>query len=239
MNRQDHYRLEYGRMKPGWRHSLYIFRDVVDCHTAPGARILDIGCGHADFLAPIYAKTAHVAGCDPDHTALRLNATIALRAAGLADDLPYRDGAFDAAILVFVLEHLDQPERVFREVRRVLRPGGRAIFLTPNAWNYTTWLIRAVPYGLRDVLARKLHGRQERDTYPVRYRFNTVRRIDRVLSGIGFRKVEVILHGDPTYVGLNRALFKAACAVERLLDRPALQGGRVHIIGAYERSPEC
>ena len=236
MNRQEHFRQEYGRIKPGWRHSLFVFRDVVDRHTAPGAHILDIGCGHADFLQPIYAKTRHVVGCDPDHAALRLNTTLAARATGLADDLPFADARFDAAVMVFVLEHLEQPARAFREIHRVLKPGGKAIFLTPNAWNYNTWLIRAVPHRLRDFLARALHGRQEHDTYPVRYRINTVRRIERTLAPIGFRPVELIFHGDPTYISFNRPLFAVARTIERLLDQPAFQRGRVHLIGVYERT---
>ncbi len=239
MGVQEHFRREYARRKPGWQHSLFVFRKLVDRHTAPGARILDIGCGHADFLQPIYAKTPHVTGCDPDAGALRLNTTIANRAAGLADDLPFADGQFDAAVLVFVLEHLERPDRAFREIHRVLTPGGKVIFLTPNAWNYNTWLIRATPHRLRDWLARRLHGRQAGDTYPVRYRINTARRIEQVLTPIGFRRAELILHGDPTYLGVNRPLFAVACAIERLLDWPALQSARVHILAAYEKAIDC
>jgi len=239
MGVQEHFRREYARRKPGWQHSLFVFRELVDRHTAPGARILDIGCGHADFLQPIYAKTPHVTGCDPDAGALRLNTTIANRIAGLADDLPFADGQFDAAVLVFVLEHLERPDRAFREIHRVLKPGGKVIFLTPNAWNYNTWVIRATPHRLRDWLARRLHGRQAGDTYPVRYRVNTARRIEQVLTPIGFCRAELILHGDPTYLGVNRPLFTVACAIERLLDWPALQSARVHILAAYEKAIDC
>ncbi|MCS7062073.1 MAG: methyltransferase domain-containing protein [Anaerolineae bacterium] len=236
MSIQEHFRREYARRKPGWRHSLFIFQELVDRHVQPGAHLLDIGCGHADFLRPIYTKTPHVVGCDPDHAALMLNGTIGLRVAGLAEHLPFTDEQFDAAVLVFVLEHLRQPARAFGEIQRVLKPGGKVIFLTPNAWNYATWFIRAVPHRMRDRLAQWLHGRQPGDTYPVQYRINTVRRIEQVLSRVGFRRVELLLHGDPTYLGVNRPLFALACAIERVLEWPALQGARVHILGAYEKA---
>jgi SAM-dependent methyltransferase len=235
-NRQEYYRQRYAALKPGWRHSLFVFRDVVDRYLAPGASALDIGCGHADFLAPVYARTPNGVGLDPDKRALDRNTTLLRRVAGLADALPFADGSFDVALSVWLLEHLARPAHTFREIHRVLRPGGHAIFLTPNAWNYNTWIIRLMPHALHDLLNRKLHGRQERDTYPVRYRFNTLGTIDRTLIAIGFTRAEVIFHGDPTYIGVNPALFRLACLVERALDTPALQRTRVHLIGVYQKT---
>jgi SAM-dependent methyltransferase len=237
MNRQEFYRQQYALRRPGWRHSLYIFRDVMDRYVRPGSHVLDIGCGHADFLAPVYARTQFTFGLDPDKLALDKNTTVQMRVAGLADTLPFCDESFDAVTSVWLCEHLADPEGAFREMRRVLKPGGHVVFLTPNAWNYNTWLIRLTPHALHDLLARKLHGRQEHDTYPVRYRFNTNSTIERILNHIGFRRTEVIFHGDPTYISFNRPLFDIACVVERLLDRPALQPARVHLIGVYQKRP--
>lgn len=237
MNRQEYYRQQYGRRKPGWRHSLFIFRDVMDRYVFPAARVLDIGCGHADFLAPTYRRAPFTLGLDPDTHALGKNTTVSHRAAGLAGALPFGGGVFDVVTSVWLCEHLDDPVRAFREMCRVLKPGGHVIFLTPNAWNYNTWLIRLTPHALHDLLSRKLHGRQSRDTYPVRYRFNTARTIDRALGAIGFRRAELIFHGDPTYISFNRPLFELASAVERLLDSPALQPARVHLIGVYQKNP--
>ena len=46
--------------------------------------------------------------------------------------LPFRDEMFDIAISSHVAEHLTQPERVFGELSRVLKPGGRLLILTPT-----------------------------------------------------------------------------------------------------------
>jgi SAM-dependent methyltransferase len=46
-------------------------------------------------------------------------------------DMPYADGAFDAVLCNHVLEHVDDDRLAMREIRRVLRPGGWAILMTP------------------------------------------------------------------------------------------------------------
>ena len=54
------------------------------------------------------ARTPHVYGLDLDHAALRRNATIAGRAVGAGEVLPFADGSFDLVKLAWVLEHLDE-----------------------------------------------------------------------------------------------------------------------------------
>lgn len=46
-----------------------------------------------------------------------------------AEDLPFEDGSFDTAVSTLVLCGVDDQPRALRELRRVLRPGGRLLFL--------------------------------------------------------------------------------------------------------------
>lgn len=58
----------------------------------------------------------------------------AIRTRGVGADaraLPYRDAAFDSVISIYNLEHIDDLQGVFREVRRVLKPGGRFLIALP------------------------------------------------------------------------------------------------------------
>ena len=73
-------------------------------------------------------------GIDPDPAALRRARRKAARRnlpiryeQGFAGELPLPDATFDRVLSAFMLHHLDAEERLraFREVRRVLRPGGR------------------------------------------------------------------------------------------------------------------
>ena len=232
MERQERYRAAYRRRAPGWRDSLDLYREQVAEAAVGGFRVLDLGCGHADLLAPILVGVPHTVGLDPDGRALARNGTIRHRVRGTGERLPFRDGAFDVVAAAWVVEHLADPGGVADEVRRVLRPGGRFVFLTPNARNPTVWLIRAVPNRLHDPLTRRLYGRQEDDTYPVRYRMNTPQAVDRILLPRGFGRVRLFLNGDPSYLSFDPTTFRAACALEALIGWVA-PSARVHMIGVY------
>lgn len=138
-------------------------------------------------------------------------------------------------LAAWLFEHLDRPRRAFREMYRVLRPGGRLIFLTPNAWNYNTWPIRLIPNALHPPLVEALYGRPHEETGPTRYRANTLAALDSLLLPIGFRCSQLILNGDPTYIAFNRALFRLAVVLEHALDWKPLNFARVHLIGVYEK----
>ncbi|WP_141576700.1 class I SAM-dependent methyltransferase [Actinomadura sp. WMMA1423] len=56
---------------------------------------------------------------------------------GSADDLPLEDGSMDALYSCWLLEHLTDPVPALREARRVLRPGGYALFVVPSVRSLT------------------------------------------------------------------------------------------------------
>lgn len=89
----------------------------------PGRRYLDLGCGQGQGGAVVAAAGATVVGCDVSAALLRQAA--GLRVRGRLPDLGWaRDGVFEGAFAVLVIEHLPSVDRLFAEVRRVVRPGG-------------------------------------------------------------------------------------------------------------------
>ncbi|NOS66790.1 MAG: class I SAM-dependent methyltransferase [Candidatus Peribacteraceae bacterium] len=237
MNRQEQWRQRYKELHPEWNSSPIPYKDLIGQHVGADTRILDIGCGHTDFLKEIYDRTPHSYGIDPDAETLKKNVTIKHTSVADAESLLFENNFFDVVVLAWVLEHLEDPGKVFSEVHRVLKPGGVVIFLTPNAWNYNVWIIRAIPNAFHDFFTRRLYNRQEHDTFPTRYRINSMNRVEKLLTKIGFEKKQIILNGDPTYIGLNAPLFWFACLIERMLDIPRLQKMRVHLIGCYRKTP--
>jgi ubiquinone/menaquinone biosynthesis C-methylase UbiE len=235
LNRQEFYRQVYQRLSPGWKESLVRYCEVISAHTRPETRILDIGCGHANFLAAVYARTPHTYGIDPDAEALKKNTIIHHTVVGMAEHLPFADDSFDLIVAAWVFEHVEHPEQVCQEIYRALKPGGRFIFLTPNSWNYNVWMIRLVPHCFHEFFTRRLYQRQEHDTFRVRYKINSPRKIARQLVPLGFKEEQVMLNGDPSYISFNTVLFSFARLLERLYDTRLLQQARVHIIGVYQK----
>jgi SAM-dependent methyltransferase len=235
-DRQVRVRDEYRRRNPEWVDSVRRYRALIEEASSPGARLLDLGCGrnglHGDDLS--CAPDAVVFGVDPDPEALAANRVIPHRVVASGEELPFASGTFDVVASAWVLEHLDHPGLVFSEVRRVLVTGGRFVFLTPNAWNYNAWMIRAIPHRWHAGLTQRLYGRGEGDAYPVRYRANSGTRLHRLLNAAGFERAQLGYNADPSYIAFNRPLLELSFGIERILAAPRLQKAQVHILGVAE-----
>ncbi len=108
---------------------------------APGARLLDVGCGGGLLANPLAAAGWRVKGLDlslPSLEAARSRSSGATFARGDALALDEDDASYDAVLLMDVLEHLEDPARAVAKAARVLRPGGLLFFhtfnRTPEAW---------------------------------------------------------------------------------------------------------
>jgi arsenite methyltransferase len=126
----------------------------------PGERVLDIGSGPGFLVASLadaVGASGAVYGLDPSAP---MNAVardvIGTRPWARIDDgdaleLPYADGAFDAAVSTQVYEYVADIPRALSELRRVLRLGGRALVLDTD-WDSVVWH-SSDPERMRRVLA--------------------------------------------------------------------------------------
>jgi SAM-dependent methyltransferase len=89
--------------------------------------LLDIGCGTKPYRRHLSAR--HYIGID-----LPTYGPQAADVFGTALQLPFRDASYDAVLCTEVLEHVPNPGRLFREITRLLRPGGVLILTTPQTW---------------------------------------------------------------------------------------------------------
>jgi SAM-dependent methyltransferase len=91
-------------------------------------RVLDLGCGVGHSFAELAPRETVGVDVDPGALAGQERETV------VADmrRLPFADASFSSVISVHSIEHVPDPERALREVARVLTPGGRAVFVTPN-----------------------------------------------------------------------------------------------------------
>lgn len=234
LNSQNAYRDRYSRLRPGWLPSGDQLEAIVRGYVTHDSNVLDLGCGRGGVAEVIWRDVHLAAGIDPDMASLTGHRATGMPVVrGVAGDLPFASDSFDVVVSVWVLEHLVDPLGAFIEVRRVLRPGGHFIFLTPNLRNplmVMNRLGKALP-GLQRRVVPRVYGRDEADTFPVRYRANTERDIKSYAQASGLRVHELRVVSDPTYLAMNGILFNASVMSERVM--PKAWG--VHLLGDLTR----
>jgi len=180
------------------------------------ARILDVGCGTGANLLML-ANYGEAEGVDVSEEALAFCRARGLDKVrlGAAEELPYEDGTFDLVTAFDVVEHMDDDLAGLKEMRRVLRPGGRALLFVP-AFMFL--------WGLQDDVS---HHRR-------RYRLPELRR---VLEQAGF-EVERSTYANITFFApilLGRQLMRLTGITtesENSINVPALNGLFGAILGA-------
>ncbi|MCE0761784.1 class I SAM-dependent methyltransferase [Pseudonocardia kujensis] len=113
-----------------WHGAPGYFRDITR-HFPSSTRLLDLGCGAA-WLGEHYEDYT---GLDASGDAVEAAAErgITVIQGSVEERLPFEDATFDGVIAKDLLEHVERPGEVVREINRVLRPGGRVFASSPDA----------------------------------------------------------------------------------------------------------
>lgn len=112
-----------------------------------GKTVLEYGCGTGSYAFELAARGASVTGIDISETAIEVARARAAATGnpafelGNAEALAFPDQSFDLVCGTSIIHHLDV-ERAVTELRRVLKPGGRAVFYEPVAYNPAVNLYR-------------------------------------------------------------------------------------------------
>jgi len=170
-------------------------RITVEEAVRAGDRVLDACCGTGDLaIAARRHGAGEVVGLDFSERMLeraRLKEPAIEWLQGDALALPFADGSFDAATVGFGIRNVDDLEAGLRELRRVLRPGGRLAILeitTPRgllAPFYRVWFDRVVP-----LLGHVLPGGAAYTYLPASVRrFPPPEQLSRLLAENGFGEV--------------------------------------------------
>jgi SAM-dependent methyltransferase len=191
-------------------------KDICDRMKDRKARILDVGCGTGANLL-LLSQYGDAEGVDISEDALSFCRERGLKQVklGAAEQLPYDDASFDLVTALDVVEHLDDDVAGLKEIRRVLRPGGRALLFVP------TFMFL---WGVQDDVSN--HRR--------RYRLPEFKR---VLNEAGF-EVERATYANITFFApilLMRKLMRLTgikTKSENSINVPALNGVLGRILGA-------
>jgi SAM-dependent methyltransferase len=196
-----------------------LFRDQVRDVLQPHFDLLDLGAGNGRLEQMDFrGDAARIVGIDLDPGIAR-NVHLDHAILGDAKDLPFADRSFDAIVSDNVLEHLPDPFETFREVARVLKPGGYALFKTPNRRHYVPLMSRVTPHKLHQWFVA-LRGRDRSDTFPTVYRANTPDVIKRLSESAGL-KIErfELIEGRPEYGRVAWPLYLLGALYERAVNR--------------------
>jgi SAM-dependent methyltransferase len=117
-------------LDPLWIAKRSLRRTLVRVAPAARGRLLDVGCGRKPYRDLFTAVTAYV-GIERPGTLSR-STVVDAWADALA--LPFPAASFDTVLCNEVLEHVPEPQRLFAEAARVLRPGGALVLSTPQVW---------------------------------------------------------------------------------------------------------
>tara|TARA_A100001035_G_C27787074_1_gene505020 strand:- start:4485 stop:5180 length:696 start_codon:yes stop_codon:yes gene_type:complete len=98
-------------------------------------RLLDLGCGRGEFLNSFIKSGFEGYGIDQSDIAKKHCPDAKIVVGDLEEILPFEDSFFDVVYSKSLVEHFYYPEKILREVYRILKPGGIIITMTPN-WKY-------------------------------------------------------------------------------------------------------
>ena len=93
-------------------------------------KILDLGCGSGWFVDFLRKKGYNCFGCDINLRGRKPNKFFKK---GSAYKMPFKDNSFDCIVSMEVLEHVDTSS--YKEIKRVLKKGGKLIVTTPYPWS--------------------------------------------------------------------------------------------------------
>jgi SAM-dependent methyltransferase len=157
---------------------------LVDFDGYRGRSVLDVGCGAGVDLARFARGGADVTGVDVAQSAVELARTN-FEQQGLrgrfevanGEALPFADGTFDLVFAHGVVQYTADPQRLVDECRRVLKPGGKAVF---QVYNRVSWL---------NALSKLMKVGLEHEDAPVLLKFS-IGEFRRLLRG--FREVKIV-----------------------------------------------
>lgn len=134
-------------------------RHLLDCWPlAEDGAVLEIGAGTGIYTALIASQIARpLVAMDSSINMLRqgqkrFEKKGARRVCGSAEILPFNDDSFDTVVAIATLHHLEDPDRAFGEIARILKPGGRFLAIEPNSLNPVNLVLGLCRRGERGML---------------------------------------------------------------------------------------
>ena len=196
----------------------YLFRSRILKYLTKNSVILDVGAGAGIVEAMNFkGQVKRICGVDLDPRIVK-NEKLDEGVIANADNIPYEDNTFDVVFADNVMEHLFDPEPVFLEIQRVLKPEGLLLFKTPNRSHYMPFIARLTPHRFHQFV-NKIRGRNIEDTFSTYYKANSFRQVCQLAKKTGFvsEKIDRI-EGRPEYLRMTMITYLFGVIYERIVN---------------------
>ena len=200
------------------------------------AAVLDAGCGYnAEVLLRLRNGRRRLVGVSLEDR-FEVEPPIRIARANL-EAIPMRDASFDLVTLRFVCEHLERPVEVFKEVRRILRDGGRAVLITPSFYYYPSLVAALVPYRLHRFFVTLAFGKSAYANFPTTYRMNTISDL-RALAKAADLELDTLepVRDYPSYLMFSPLLLRIGMAYERLVTRLRIRSLHACFLATFRKA---
>ncbi len=202
---------------PGYKSPFVQFNGLARKYTNKDALIFHAGCG-SDISIGLKQATKNVIGMDREIW-IKNNSDLGLAILGdLSINLPFDSESFNFVLARWVLEHLEEPGEFFCEAARVLKPGGYLLVLTPNLWNYATFITRMSPFGFQKWFIKQILHQEPDEVFKTYYCANTRKRLRSLAKGAGLRETQLLMiEGSPNLLGFSPITFLIGVLYERIV----------------------
>lgn len=200
--------------------------------------MLDAGCGSGDYWKGRESRFLgrKVVGIDISRRSVGENIIISIGAEGNLSQIPLKSESVELIICRSVFEHLTEPEKVWSEFARVLKPGGSVIISTQNKYHPVMFLSYIFPSSVRIIL-KKMFIKMSLDegTYPTHYKCNTKKAFRKMSGNAGFVEEDYIQHTHGHGYWKSAILRKTLGFMEKILSMKSMFTFRAHIVACYRK----
>jgi len=232
--RINHLRKTLNKHYPDFKSAGYYFRNYLKNNLNRTKIVLDAGCGEKGLISEFKPYIKKIIGVDINKKSLENNLIVDQKILSDLSSIPIKDQSIDVITAEFILEHLKDPNKVFQEFSRILKPNGSLIFVTPNILNPIMIISKILPLGFHKVFRKKLL-KKEGDSHYTYYSANTYRKLKKIGIKNNF-EIEIKRSGSPEYIGFCKPLMLPAVVIEKVISNKPLHPLKIYLVGHFSKN---
>jgi SAM-dependent methyltransferase len=184
---------------------------ALDCAGEPHLRVLEAGCGRYRHIT--YPDAVRITGLDITAEELAHNEYVHEKIVGDVQSWQTQR-QWDVVVCLYLLEHVDDPERGVANLLQWTRPGGLLVIAVPNVFSLKGLVTRATPFGFHDWFYRHIY-RQPYAIFPTTMKPAIAP--DALRRQLAGHRVVLERYSQESFSGLFGVLYQVVCGLLKVL----------------------